>query len=124
MTASSSFGDARAATEQAAAVLDTTNLGWADSVSDAWDAVGVDSPPDYTTIDTQGPLAGATDTEWTYIYDASAYTAMKFTTSGGTGDADLYVKLGSAPSASDYHCGSFSPTTEATSEINPSGQGS
>ncbi|QSX79265.1 proprotein convertase P-domain-containing protein [Agrilutibacter solisilvae] len=31
-------------------------------------------------------------------------TNLAFTTSGGTGDADLYVKLGSAPTDSSYDC--------------------
>ena len=29
-------------------------------------------------------------------------TGLTFTTSGGTGDADLYVKLGAAPTTSTY----------------------
>ena len=31
-------------------------------------------------------------------------TNLKFVTSGGTGDADLYVKFGSQPTTSDYDC--------------------
>jgi PKD repeat protein len=36
---------------------------------------------------------------------------LSFNTSGGTGDADLYVKLGSPPTLSSYDCVSGSPTT-------------
>ncbi|GAC20182.1 collagenase [Paraglaciecola arctica] len=31
-------------------------------------------------------------------------SSLKFTTSGGTGDADLYVKFGSAPTSATYDC--------------------
>jgi hypothetical protein len=31
-------------------------------------------------------------------------TSVVFNISGGTGDADLYVKLGSAPTSSSYNC--------------------
>ncbi|TDD60315.1 hypothetical protein E1263_11540 [Kribbella antibiotica] len=31
-------------------------------------------------------------------------TNLKFVTSGGSGDADLYVKFGSAPTTSSYDC--------------------
>ncbi|MBL8297262.1 MAG: PPC domain-containing protein, partial [Rhodanobacteraceae bacterium] len=34
-------------------------------------------------------------------------TNLKFVLSGGTGDADLYVKFGSAPTLSSYDCRPF-----------------
>lgn len=37
-------------------------------------------------------------------------TNLKFATSGGTGDADLYVKFGSAPTTSSYDCKSDGTT--------------
>jgi len=41
----------------------------------------------------------------TYTIDVPAgKTSVVFTISGGTGDADLYVKLGSAPTSSSYGC--------------------
>src|SRR5205085_9631966 len=36
---------------------------------------------------------------------------LHFDTSGGSGDADLYVKFGSPPTLSDFDCVSGSPTT-------------
>ncbi|MEO8801749.1 MAG: pre-peptidase C-terminal domain-containing protein, partial [Rudaea sp.] len=40
---------------------------------------------------------------YTMVVPAGA-TNLKFTMSGGTGDADLYVKFGSAPTLSSYDC--------------------
>ena len=40
---------------------------------------------------------------WTMVVPAGA-TGLTFTLSGGTGDADLYVKFGSAPTLSSYDC--------------------
>jgi len=40
---------------------------------------------------------------WTMVVPAGA-TGLTFTLSGGTGDADLYVKFGSAPTTSSYDC--------------------
>jgi leucyl aminopeptidase len=41
--------------------------------------------------------------EFTLVVPANA-TSLKFATSGGSGNADLYVKFGSAPSDSSYDC--------------------
>ncbi len=50
-------------------------------------------------------LAAATgsNTFYTFTVPAGA-TNLTFTMSGGTGDADMYVKFGSAPSSSSYDC--------------------
>jgi serine protease len=50
-------------------------------------------------------LAGAKDEElsFTMVVPAGA-TALNFEMSGGTGDADIYVKFGSAPTLSSYDC--------------------
>ncbi len=40
---------------------------------------------------------------WTMVVPAGA-TNLSFTMSGGTGDADLYVKFGSAPTLTTYDC--------------------
>jgi serine protease len=44
-------------------------------------------------------------------------TGLQFVTSGGTGDADLYVKYGAPPTLSDYDCSSTSPTTNESCAI-------
>ncbi|GMV28629.1 MAG: hypothetical protein AMXMBFR59_07540 [Rhodanobacteraceae bacterium] len=47
--------------------------------------------------------AGGTTATYTLVVPAGA-TGLTFVTSGGTGDADLYVKFGSAPTTSSYDC--------------------
>ena len=47
--------------------------------------------------------AGGTTATYTLVVPAGANN-LKFVTSGGTGDADLYVKFGSAPTTSSYDC--------------------
>jgi len=48
---------------------------------------------------------------------------LKFETSGGTGDADLYVKFGSAPTASSYDCGSYGVDSNESCSITPASAG-
>jgi hypothetical protein len=59
-------------------------------------------------------ISGATGSEqfWTMSVPAGA-TNLRFQTSGGTGDADLYVRFGSAPTTATYDCG---PVTSDNSE--------
>ncbi len=54
---------------------------------------------------TVGGLAAATGNMLTYtmVVPAGA-TNLKFVSAGGSGDADLYVKFGSAPTTSSYDC--------------------
>ncbi|QSX79088.1 PKD domain-containing protein [Agrilutibacter solisilvae] len=50
-------------------------------------------------------LSAAKDASLNYTMTVPAgATALKFETSGGTGDADLYVKAGSAPTDASYDC--------------------
>lgn len=53
---------------------------------------------------------------FTMVVPAGA-TGLKFVTSGGTGDADLYVKFGSAPTTSSYTCKSAGSTNAETCSI-------
>ncbi len=49
---------------------------------------------------------GATSGNWvhyTMVVPAGA-TNLKFTTSGGSGDGDLYVRFGAQPTTSAYNC--------------------
>lgn len=50
-------------------------------------------------------LSGTSSTTLQYTFDVPAgATDLNFALSGGSGDADLYVKFGSAPTASNYDC--------------------
>jgi hypothetical protein len=59
-------------------------------------------------------ISGATGSQqfWTMSVPAGA-SNLQFQTSGGTGDADLYVRLGSAPTLTAYDC---RPYTSGNSE--------
>ena len=46
---------------------------------------------------------GGVSANYTIVVPAGK-TSVVFTISGGTGDADMYVKLGSAPTSSSYNC--------------------
>jgi pseudolysin/vibriolysin len=46
---------------------------------------------------------GTVSPNYTMVVPAGK-TSVVFTISGGTGDADLYVKLGSAPTTTSYTC--------------------
>ena len=50
---------------------------------------------------------------WTMTVPAGA-SNLKFQTSGGTGDGDLYVRFGSAPTTTTYDCGPVTSTNEET----------
>ena len=62
-----------------------------------------------TTLTNGVPVTGlaATKGNWTSDYTLvvpAGATNLKFAIAGGTGDADLYVRLGSAPTTSSYTC--------------------
>jgi len=63
-------------------------------------------------------IAGAAGSQqfWTMAVPAGA-TNLKFVTAGGSGDADLYVKFGSAPTTSSYDCRSWGSTNAETCNI-------
>ncbi|QSQ22339.1 M4 family metallopeptidase [Pyxidicoccus parkwayensis] len=107
---SSGFESAKIATEQAA-----TQLGYdaatVASVSNAWKAVGVGVPvipPTNTPMQKGVPItniSGARNEKSYYsIVVPEGAKNLKFTMSGGTGDADLYVRFGNAPTSTSYDC--------------------
>ena len=49
-------------------------------------------------------LSGAKNQELSYTVTVPAGSSLTIATSGGSGDADLYVKKGSAPTTSSYNC--------------------
>jgi Zn-dependent metalloprotease len=63
-------------------------------------------------------IAGATGSDQLYTLDVPAgATGLKFVTTGGTGDADLYVKFGSAPTTTVNDCKSEGGTTAESCSI-------
>jgi len=59
-------------------------------------------------------LSGAAGAQFQYsLAVPSGATGLSFVTSGGSGDADLYVKFGSAPTTSSYDCRSINSGTNA-----------
>ncbi|WNG43772.1 bacillolysin [Archangium minus] len=122
LSPSSTFADARSATAQAAA--DLYGASEVASVNEAWTAVGVAAAPTWSTLSTQSNLSGArsSSTSFSYVTPTGA-KAMKFEMSGGSGDADLYVKFGSAPTTTSYDCRPYASGNAESCTFNPSQQG-
>ncbi|MBI2571925.1 MAG: M4 family metallopeptidase [Candidatus Schekmanbacteria bacterium] len=112
LTSSSDFAAARTATIQAA--TDLYGQTEADAIGNAWAAVGVGSSGGGGGSGTATQLAngtavsnlsGSTGAEANYYLDVtSGASNLVFQISGGSGDADLYVKFGSQPTTSSYDC--------------------
>jgi hypothetical protein len=129
LTSSSNMAAAKTATEQAAAQLGYTAAEQA-SVTAAWQAVGVgggSQPPQTTPLSNGVPvsgISGSTGNQKFYsLAVPSGATSVTFTTSGGSGDVDLYVRLGSQPTTSSYNCKSEGSTNAETCTITNPGSG-
>ncbi|NBD13901.1 MULTISPECIES: M4 family metallopeptidase [Corallococcus] len=110
LVASSNFEAAKTASEQAAAQLGFTAAEIAD-VGNAWKAVGVGvpvPPPVTTPIEKNVPITGISGSSGSRVYYSvtipEGATDVTFTMSGGTGDADLYVRKTNAPTDALYDC--------------------
>jgi len=108
MNSSTNFEGARNATAQAA--TDLYGSAANNSVHKAWDAVGVPGTPGgggSVTVLTNGVaqtgLSGSTGS-WKHfkITVPASQTKLEIVMSGGTGDADMYVKRGAQPTSSSY----------------------
>ena len=63
-------------------------------------------------------LAASTGNQLVYtMVVPSGASGLKFVTSGGSGDGDLYVKFGSAPTTSNYDCRSWASGNSETCNI-------
>jgi Zn-dependent metalloprotease len=63
-------------------------------------------------------LAGAKDNQQLFTFDVPAgATDLTFVTAGGSGDADLYVKFGSAPTTGSYECRSWNSGNGETCDV-------
>jgi len=56
----------------------------------------------------------------TYTMAVTAGHTVTFAISGGTGDADIYVKAGSAPTTTSYDCRPYTSTTNESCSFTPS----
>jgi len=108
MNSSTNFLGARQATTQAA--TDLYGATAAAAVNLAWDAVGAPAPtPPAATVTLTNGVAvtgiGASTGAWKHYKIAvpSGQTSLAIVQSGGSGDADLYVRLGSQPTSSSYN---------------------
>jgi hypothetical protein len=123
-TASTTFAQARTATINAATDIYGASSAQVTAVGNAWSGVGVGPPLTFTVYDTRSGLSGATGSNTNYSFPApTGATAVQFKISGGTGDADLYVKFGSAPTTSSYDCRPYLTGNSETCTINPSKSG-
>ena len=135
LTSSSKYAAYRTATEQAA-----TQLGYdqatKDAVGCAWAAVGVGTAPTSCGGTTPPPpppgggvlqngvavtgLSGATGNEafWT-ITVPSGQTSLVVNITGGTGDADMYVNFGTAPTTTTYQCRPYLNGNSETCTFSP-----
>ncbi|WNG62985.1 peptidase M4 [Archangium gephyra] len=108
-TASTTFEQAKTYTLQAAEALYGAGSAEVSAVNEAWKAVGVPPPPPVVNPLSNGvpvsSLSGSSGNKKYYALEVPAgQTSLAFEISGGTGDADLYVRSGAVPSASTYDC--------------------
>ena len=110
-------GTTRVATYRGAYSGSGVNPGWTPSLAIKPEPSSGTTPPPATQLQNGvavSGLSGASGSEriWTITVPAGA-TNLQINTSGGTGDADLYVRFGSAPTTAAYDCG---PVTSNNSE--------
>ncbi|WP_164017100.1 M4 family metallopeptidase [Pyxidicoccus trucidator] len=109
MGTGTTFAQAKTYTAQAASLLGYTTAEQ-DAVNKAWEAVGVGvtTPPPTCTLLTNGVartgISGAASSQQFFCIDVPASRASTFALSGGTGDADMYVRFNSAPTTTAYDC--------------------
>jgi Zn-dependent metalloprotease len=106
-TASTTFAQAKTYTQTAAEQLYGVGSAEKNAVDQAWQAVGVGIVIPATAL-TNGVaitgISGAAGSEKHYYLDVPAGRASSYVLSGGTGDADMYVRIGSQPTTSSYNC--------------------
>ena len=124
MTSSTNFAGARTATINAATDLYGASSAQVTAVGAAWSGVGVGPPLTFTVFDTKSSLSGATGANANFQFvTPTGATAVQFKISGGTGDADMYVKFGSAPTTSSYDCRPYLTGNTETCTMNPAKAG-
>jgi vibriolysin len=131
LTASSNYAALKTALASAAAAAYPGDTAVANSVDLAMQAVGVGGAPpppacSSTIVLSNGVAAtnvGATAGNFSCTYTLtvpSGQTSLSFALSGGTGDGDMYVKFGAAPTTSTYDCRPYlSGNAETCNFTNP-----
>jgi Zn-dependent metalloprotease len=120
---STTYPQAATACKTAAEQLYGVGSAEATQTTNAWAAVGVGAvaPPTTTVLTNNVALASQSGTAGAYvnykITVPSGQTSLVVTTTGGTGDCDLYVKNGSAATSSNYDGSSAGSTTAETVTI-------
>lgn len=130
MGQSTDFAGARTATAQAA--TDLYGATEKTAIETAWCAVGVGTCPGDSGGSTGGTalengiaktgLAASAGSDLNFTFDVpTGATNITVTMSGGTGDADLYVKKGSAPTDSSYDCRPYKSGNSESCTLSGSG---
>jgi Zn-dependent metalloprotease len=127
LTASSNYAALKTATVNSATDLFGAASQQVTSVNQVWTAVGVGvviPPPPTVTLTNAVPVTGISDSaggqRFYKLTVPSGQSSLKFDTSGGTGDLDMYVKFGAAPTTSTYDCRPYATgNTESCSYTNP-----
>lgn len=121
-------------------VLDKMAMSWTDNRSgkvamigsgSVDDVVDPDPDPDPDPVDgvlvngvAETNLAGAKDSEQFFTLEVPANsTDLSFVMSGGSGDADLYVRYGSKPTTTTYDCRPYKSGNAETCDIDPAQTG-
>ncbi|HZI07566.1 MAG TPA: M4 family metallopeptidase, partial [Archangium sp.] len=125
MTSSSNFAAAKTCTEQKAEQF--YGAVEKDAVTKAWEAVGVGivvPPPASTPLSNGVAVTSLSDSaggnKYYKLEVPAGQASLKFDTTGGTGDMDMYVKFGAVPDASTYDCRPYATgNTENCSFTNP-----
>ena len=125
LQANATFADARAATIDYA--QQTYGADEANTLKNAWCAVGVGECADTTG---PGPVEGELEngkgvnvsgnqgeSQFFTLDVPQGATNLSFSTTGGSGDVDLYVKAGSKPTTSSYDCRPYKNGNEETCDI-------
>ena len=141
LTSTSKYAQVRTAMEQAATALGYDQA-TKDAVGCAWAAVGVGTAPATCgggggggggggtpdgTLTSGTPVTGLADATggqkfWKLDVPAGQ-TQLTFAISGGSGDADLYVQIGTKPTTSAYACRPFKTGNTETCTFTPPSAG-
>ncbi|WP_338023685.1 M4 family metallopeptidase [Archangium primigenium] len=122
-TASTNYAQAKTYLEQAASTLYGAGSAEVAAVTASLQAVGVgvSTPAPTATALTNGvaktSLGASSGASLYYYLDVPASKASTFTTSGGTGDLDLYVKASTQPTTTSYDCRSEGTTNAESCTI-------